>query len=366
MSDLTRRAGKVALGCVLAGTTPAHAQVNDSTPNSASTGLGRFFPIPVVFYQPETGWGFGGALLHTLRLARDARTSTNFMALVYTVKKQYSASLQSELYSAGDRFVLVGELMGSHFPDKFYGLGNETLADTSDDYTLDQARVALEGRVRIEPHVYLGPTVLYQWTDVKDSVAGGLLTPAISGTAGGTISGVGAGLVVDTRDNTLAPRHGAFAVLRARWQDGAIGSDYDYLRYELDVRGYLPIVRGHVLALQAIATGNTGEPPFFDLAKLGGANVFRGSYEGRFRDRQRMAVQTEYRMPVWGPVGVTVFGSAGQVLRSWGDFRAGDLHYAGGGGIRVRLSKADRVNLRVDLGFGPGESGVYFALGEAF
>jgi outer membrane protein assembly factor BamA len=340
--------------------------MGDSLPDSASTGLGRFFPIPVVFYQPETGWGFGAALLHTLHLARDARTSTNFLALVYTVKKQYSATLNSELYSAGDRFVLAGELVGSHFPDKFYGVGNGTPADTSDDYTLDLARVSLEGRIRLLPHVYLGPSVLYQWTRVRDSVEGGLLTPAIDGTEGGTTTGLGAGLVFDSRDNQLAPLRGGYAMLRARWHDGAIGSDFDYLRYELDVRGFLTVVGEQVLALQAIATGSTGTPPFFDLAKLGGANVFRGSYEGRFRDRQRVVAQAEYRMPMWGPLGVTVFGGAGQVLRSWGDFAVGDLRFAGGGGIRVRLSRADRVNLRVDMGFGPGESGVYFALGEAF
>jgi hypothetical protein len=69
---------------------------------------------------------------------------------------------------------------------------------------------------------------------------------------------------------------------------------------------------------------------------------------------------------VWGPLGVALFGSAGQVLRSGGDFRPGDQHYAGGGGVRVRLSRAERVSLRIDVGFGPNESGVYFALGEAF
>jgi hypothetical protein len=35
-------------------------------------------------------------------------------------------------------------------------------------------------------------------------------------------------------------------------------------------------------------------------------------------------------------------------------------------GGRFVLSRSDRVSLRIDLGFGPGESGVYFALGEAF
>jgi hypothetical protein len=34
--------------------------------------------------------------------------------------------------------------------------------------------------------------------------------------------------------------------------------------------------------------------------------------------------------------------------------------------VRWRLSRTERVNLRIDVGFGPGESGFYFALGEAF
>jgi outer membrane protein assembly factor BamA len=364
---------KGALGVLMswaaAGAFPAYAQqgAGGPVPDSGSMGIGRFFPLPVVFYQPETGWGFGGALLHTVRLARNARTGTNFLTLVYTLKNQYSASLQSELYTAGNRFVLLGDLGGSHFPDKFYGLGNATRADTSEDYTLDQARVALEVRVRVLPRVYLGPTVLYQWAAVKDTAAGGLLARGtIPGSGGGTVSGVGAGLVLDAREHPLAPQHGVFIALRGRWQDGALGSDFDYLRYELDARRYVSVVREHVLALQLVATGSAGDPPFFDLPRLGGANLFRGSYEGRFRDRQRVAAQAEYRVPVWGPVGVALFGSAGQVLGSWGDFRPADLHYAGGGGVRVRLSRAERVSVRIDVGFGPNESGVYFALGEAF
>jgi outer membrane protein assembly factor BamA len=335
--------------------------------DSAPSGIGRFFPLPAVFYQPETGWGFGAALLHTVRLAGDARTGSNFLAAIYTLKHQYAAQLTSELYTAGNRFVIAGEIGGSHFPDKFYGVGNATPADTSEDYTLDQAKGALEFRIRVRPRLYLGPSVLYQWVAVKDTAAGGLLAgDVIPGSAGGTVTGVGAGLFYDTREHSLAPRGGAFVVLRARLQNDALGSDFNYLRYELDARGYLTTLPRHVVALQLVASGSTGEPPFFDLAELGGQNLFRGSYEGRFRDRQRVAAQAEYRLPLWGPLGLTVFGSAGQVMRSWDDLRPGDLHFAGGVGGRFTLSRTERVSLRIDLGFGPGESGVYFALGEAF
>jgi outer membrane protein assembly factor BamA len=355
---------------VLAGSAPAHGQ--EAAPDSAPTDsghprIGRFFPLPAVFYQPETGWGFGAALLHTIRLAADARTSSNFLVGVYTLRKQYTAQLQSELYTGGNRFVVVGEIQGSHFPDKFYGLGNGTPADTSEDYTLDQAKGALEFRVRLRPQLYVGPSVLYQWVGIRDTAAGGMLAGgAIPGSRGGTQTGIGAGIFYDTREHSLAPRSGGFVVLRARLQDHALGSDFSYLRYELDARGYVTTIPGHVIAVQLAAAGSSGEPPFFDLAELGGSSLFRGSYEGRFRDRQRIAAQAEYRLPLWGPLGITVFGAAGQVMRWWSDFRPGDLHFTGGAGGRFVLSRSERVSLRIDVGFGPGESGVYFALGEAF
>jgi outer membrane protein assembly factor BamA len=320
-----------------------------------------------VFYQPETGWGFGAALLHTIQLARDARTGSNFLAAIYTLKKQYAAQLTSELYTAGNRFVLVGEIGGSHFPDKFYGVGNATPADTSEDYTLDQAKGALELRVRVLPRLYLGPSALFQWAAVRDTATGGRLAGGtIPGSRGGTLTGFGAGLMLDTREHSLAPRGGALVVLRGRLHNDALGSDFNYVRFELDARGYWTMLPRQVLAVQLAAMASTGRPPFFDLPKLGGPNLFRGSYEGRFRDRQRIAAQAEYRLPLWGPLAMTVFGAAGQVMDSWGDFRPGDLHFAGGAGGRFILSRSERVSLRIDIGFGPGESGVYFALGEAF
>ncbi len=37
-----------------------------------------------------------------------------------------------------------------------------------------------------------------------------------------------------------------------------------------------------------------------------------------------------------------------------------------GGGVRYRLSEADRMNIGLDLAFGGGTPTIYFRLGEAF
>jgi hypothetical protein len=73
--------------------------------------------------------------------------------------------------------------------------------------------------------------------------------------------------------------------------------------------------RKSVLALQAVATMTAGDVPFYMLAQLGGPNVMRGDYEGRYRDRELLAVQLEYRFPILWRFGGTAFAGIGMVRR---------------------------------------------------
>ena len=42
------------------------------------------------------------------------------------------------------------------------------------------------------------------------------------------------------------------------------------------------------------------------------------------------------------------------------------FHFAGGVGLRFALKDDDRLNIRIDRGWGRGTSGTYFTIGEAF
>ena len=53
-----------------------------------------------------------------------------------------------------------------------------------------------------------------------------------------------------------------------------------------------------MLALQAYAFINNGDVPLRSLASLGGANSMRGYYDGRYRDKDQIVFQAEYRVPV--------------------------------------------------------------------
>jgi hemolysin activation/secretion protein len=107
--------------------------------------------------------------------------------------------------------------------------------------------------------------------------------------------------------------------------------------------------------------------PLRSLASLGGDNCMRGYYSGRYRDKQQIALQAEWRMPVYGRWGVVAFGSTGDVARKVMGYDFRDMKYAYGGGLRCALNKKEKLNLRLDYGLTSNNNqGFYLQLGEAF
>jgi hypothetical protein len=340
---------------------------SDSASEADGDDRHRLFPLPFVFYQPETSWGGGAGLLHTYRLDPEARLSTSRLFLLYTRRHQYSGLLEAEVTTPGNRYVIVGELGGSHFPDLFYGIGNNTQIEDEEAYTLDQAQIAVELRRSFGENVQVGFSPVYRSTRIRDVEPDGALADGqFPGRDGGGVMAAGVVAVFDSRDDLLAPFTGVYAAARSRAYLRILGGKHRFTRHEVDARRYLTVRGGQVLALQALVTLQTGTPPFFELATLGGDEVLRGSYEGRYRARNRVVAQAEYRFPLWRRFGAVVFGGVGQVADRLSEVRPGELHVSGGTGLRFRLSSAERVNLRVDFGLANGESGVYFGLGEAF
>jgi hypothetical protein len=70
---------------------------------------------------------------------------------------------------------------------------------------------------------------------------------------------------------------------------------------------------------------------------------------------------------VYKGIGIAGFGSIGNVGNSLADFHLNDIKYSYGARIRVALNKKEKLNLRIDYGFGKGgNNGLYFQIGEAF
>jgi outer membrane protein assembly factor BamA len=121
--------------------------------------------------------------------------------------------------------------------------------------------------------------------------------------------------------------------------------------------------------MQAATTYLQGDIPFYDLAMLGGENRMRGYYKGALRDKVLFDTQVEYRMPVWKIFGVVGWVATGRVADAYKNlnFDGNGFWLSYGGGLRIQVDGDNNINLRVDMGFGPGGiSGLYLNFAEAF
>jgi outer membrane protein assembly factor BamA len=324
---------------------------------------------PFIFYTPETKTGGGGAINYFFREAGsrlNARPSSLVPVLVYTQKQQISATLFADLYWKQEKNHLMGTVSYSKWPNLFYGIGNNT-SNNGEDYT--QRAVALDLRFlrQVRHGMYLGIQYQFLKSKLTKIEAGGQLARGdILGGDDGAASGVGAIVSWDTRDNIFNAASGGFYQLSARVFHDRLNSDFDFTTYQADLRRYFPVMASHVLAVQGYMNMIKGDPPFYMMSLLGGQNLMRGYYEGRYRDKNMIAVQMEYRLPVWKRIGAVGFAGFGEVAPGISDFELKSFKHTVGIGLRYLLVPAEKINMRLDFGWGRDSSGFYLALTEAF
>ncbi|MFN3345558.1 MAG: hypothetical protein ACK412_07895, partial [Chloroherpetonaceae bacterium] len=109
---------------------------------------------------------------------------------------------------------------------------------------------------------------------------------------------------------------------------------------------------------------STRRPTLFPYPTL----VRSGFYEGRFRDKQLLVMQTEYRRPIAWRFGIAVFLGLGSVSGSFDEIALKRLKTAYGIGVRFAITPEERVFARIDFGkaAGIGTYGFYVQVNEAF
>ena len=328
-----------------------------------------FIPLPGLFYSPETRLGVALFVAPVFRLDPDTTTrkSPTRILAYYTQEKQWSIQLTHSLFTKGERYALVGDWRFYDYPIFYYGVGDRT---REEDETLLQYRlITFSERIlrRVgRQRFFAGPQyILTSLWDIQADSASKLRERPPKELRGGVVSGLGPVLLLDTRDRLTFPTGGSYAELSATFT--GVGGDYAFTRYTADLRRYFGLdTRGRqVLAVQVYGQFHTGAVPFRELAPLGGIQLLRGYYEGRYRDRQLVAVQAEYRAPLWRRLGFVTFIGVGDVADKVSEFDRALV--AGGAGLRFTFNRRERLNVRADYGVGLGGSGgFYFSIGEAF
>ena len=329
--------------------------------------------LPLIARSIETDWSAGVAGSFTFRFNPAdtlTRTSNAQVLALYSLRQQFIAAVNGATYFPGEQFILNYQISYSYFPDKFWGLGKTAPDENEESYTFRQYYLYGHLQRKVRDRVFAGFQYEYQRLLEVDYQPAGLFDQqGVAGRDPYHISGAGLSLTYDSRTNAFAPNQGGFYQILVIHFTPALGSQFKYTSYTLDARRYWQLYRKQVLAVQAFGQFGGGNVPLRSLASFGGSNSMRGFYDGRYRSRNQIVVQAEYRIPLFWRIGAVGFAGIGNNGDRLGDLNFQDLKYSAGGGLRVALNRKERLNLRIDYGWGLGQSlsnGLYFQLGEAF
>lgn len=332
---------------------------------------GRIVGSPIAFYTPETKFAFGAAGSYIFHMGgkedKITRPSSISPVFIYTTRNQFVARLGADLFTKNNDYNLTGEVVLEKYPNKFFGIGNDTPDEAEELFTPRRGGFTLAFLKQLAKGFYLGMQYEFRTWEIIEKEEGRMLDSGlVQGSDSGTISGLILQANYDTRDHLFAPVKGNYAQVLYKWYPKFLGSSSQYTTLLLDLRKYIPLFSGHVFAARAYIQTQSGDVPFLEMGRLGGPYLLRGYFEGRYRDKHLAAVEAEYRLPLFWRLGMVVFGGLGDIGPKFSDLDFKRLKPSYGVGLRYLFVKSEKIWLRVDIAFGEGTSGFYVSVFEAF
>lgn len=325
--------------------------------------------LPVLFYLPETGLGYGGIGIGTFRFQNEASTSrpsTIQAAVTLTSKKQILLFAPFEIYADQEKWRFVGEVGFYKYFYNFFGIGINALATDLETYDVTFSRIRLTTLREIIPKLSIGVAYEFDKYSTPQLKENGILDSGdFIGKEGGIISNLGISALYDSRDNIFFPTKGFFIQGNLLSSLNALGSDFSYDKWILDSRYYQQIKGRHVLASNVYFANNGQGAPFLDLNSLGSRRT-RGFDNRRFQDNAELTMAMEYRFPIYKRFEGVAFGSTATVAENFGALFSSAFKNAGGFGLRYTLNKEEGTRIRMDYGISDEGGNFYFTINEAF
>jgi len=337
----------------------------DSTKTEKDTAKRYFVVLPIAFYGEETNVGFGASGGYYYKNG-DNKISSIQGSAVYTLKNQVSLSVLPKIYTSTRDFYYSGHLKLNYYPDKFFGIGRNTNDSLEENFTSKDFSLLLQRQRMLFGVIMMGAQAQVNYYHVADIQKDGLLAKGVVGMNDKLTTGLGLLLTWDNRDNMFYPTDGEFYKASLLVYSKIFGSDLDFTKLTIDLRNFYALGAKHVFALQVYGDLSWGDTPFQMMPALGGSDILRGYYKGRYRDKMMICAQAEYRFPIYKWLKGAAFASAGDVAPDIETFDISKSKVSYGAGLRARVNPVN-VHLRFDVAFTRDrEPAFYFTASEAF
>ncbi|MBY0432556.1 MAG: BamA/TamA family outer membrane protein [Cyclobacteriaceae bacterium] len=328
--------------------------------------------FPIVALSTETNWVFGLANAYIFKTSKKdpkLRTSTLPSGFLYTLNDQILVALGANIFLPKERYIIRFENSFSKFPDKFWGIGNNTPESNKESYTFTQFYINPQLNRKVKNNIFLGGGIEYQNVfNIKYDPNGNFANQEVLGIYNRSdyhVFGYSLLFTHDSRNHAYMPDKGSLVRIKFSNFNTDLLSDYNFHAYEMDFRKYWKLTTNQTIGFQGYGIFTFGDVPYRNLAVLGGNSMMRGYYAGRYRDKKFIGGQVEYRFPLFWRFGATAFTSVGQVAGELEEINFKRFKAAVGGGLRFSVLPSEKLNLRFDVAYG-NSLNYYIVLSEAF
>jgi len=336
--------------------------------------LSKLVAAPVVSYSPETNFGFGVGAKYLFKFkgsGEETRTSNMPATIQYTLNNQFILYSGFEVFTNQEKWVIAGNILFQNYPRLFYGIGRDSPIDAEEEYNYYQ--------ITVEPiflkqaflrYLFVGAGVRYNHIfNVETDGEASLTENRPIGFDGSTSVGAEFAVLYDSRNNILNANQGWYLEFTHGFYGEVLGGTNQFQLTRFDLRHYLKLFERNddVLGFQFIGQFTHGDTPFSELALLGSDTILRGYREGRYVDQNILAAQVEYRKTFKNSrLGMVVFAGGGDVFGNAKELKFNNIRPNVGVGLRYMLDKKERLNIRMDWGFGDSSNNLYLDIAEAF
>lgn len=330
----------------------SEARENGAPTDSTVDDFQRFTALPVLAYSEETELQFGGMMLLFFKPSfAGGETTTIDLALFGTTRKQLQIFAVPRYFLLHDRVKGMMDLSVERWTSVFYGIGNNP--DFDDGWSFDRNSYYFTNTTLTNlglPDTWrtlmYGLSLHVEHTEITfNKYEGDLQKPS---TDGRLRTGFGYTLEYDTRDNPNWANSGYYAHWEHMFYTDAIG-DYEFVKQELDLRGYTYLFWKTSLAVAGLWQRTAGDVPFDKMAGPDGRRRFRGVEDRFFRNNQALILQTELRKVLFWRLAGTIFFEGGKTGKYFSDLAREKWHQSLGFGGELALNLSERLYARGDI-----------------
>lgn len=329
---------------------------------------GGFLPVPIIVTEPAVGFGLGLAptFFHDFN---HPGTKQKELSVEEFLEYPPSATAGFALYTTNGSWVAGAAHMGNYLQDrirytgalayadvnlKFYVLDNPLNFEMKGLFTIQDVRFKL-GKTKW----FLGADYGYFNSNVNFKLDE---APESPGDSSSSNAGLGAIAYFDNRNTTFTPDTGREFLTKISRYDTALGGDYKYWQFDLDLKSFHQVAPAWVVGWRVKGSATDGETPFWALPFV----FMRGVPAMRYQGDSVAQIETEARWDFKGPWSMVGFLGYGQ---AWSDvpiLDSDDLILAGGAGIRVNIAPKLRFRTGIDIARGPEQWTIYLQFGHAW